>query len=140
MAAKLMGIRAELEGRTMGKVFIIAEAGVNHNGDLKIAKNLVDAAVRAGADAVKFQSFVPENMVSADTPKARYQNENTRKNEGQLAMLKKLALGQEAQRELYAYCTKRGIMFMSSAFDLSSVMFLKGLGLGVFKIARDCLF
>jgi N,N'-diacetyllegionaminate synthase len=114
----------------MSKVFIIAEAGVNHNGGLKTAKKLIDAAVRAGADAVKFQSFVPEEMVSAGAAKARYQGSGG----DQLEMLKRLALGQEGQRELFAYCGKRKIIFLSSAFDLSSVAFLEKLGLGIFKI------
>ncbi|MBI2552450.1 N-acetylneuraminate synthase [Candidatus Uhrbacteria bacterium] len=115
--------------------FIIAEAGVNHNGDLEIAKKLVDAAVDAGADAVKFQTFRADQLVIASAVKAGYQIENTGTNESQAEMLRALELSAEAHRELVAYCAQTGIMFMSTPFDLESVDFLAGLGMSVFKIA-----
>ncbi len=118
----------------MPKVFIIAEAGVNHNGSLKTAKRLVDAAVYAGADAVKFQSFKAESLASKYSPKAVYQEKATDKNENQLEMLKKLELDAKAHKELLSYCRKKRIIFLSSAFDLESIDLLVGLGLRTFKI------
>lgn len=118
----------------MNKIFIIAEAGVNHNGDLSIAKKMVDAAKSAGADAVKFQSFVPEEMVSPLAEKAEYQKAAAGEPESQLEMLKKLALDHAGQKELYDYCLSAGIKFLSSPFDLPSIDFLNLLGLDTFKI------
>jgi len=116
------------------KTFIIAEAGVNHNGDLTLAKKLVDAAVEAGADAVKFQTFLPEEVVSTVAPKAEYQLQTTAPTESQLEMLRKLALPYEAFQELWQYCRHRGIMFLSTPFDIPSARFLKSLGMKIFKI------
>lgn len=104
--------------------FIIAEAGVNHNGDEKMAYELVDAAVAAGADAVKFQTFSAAALASDKAPKAAYQNETTDAQESQLDMLKRLELPRERHFELKAYCEGKGIAFMSSPFDPESIRFL----------------
>jgi N-acetylneuraminate synthase len=114
--------------------FIIAEAGVNHNGDLALAKQLVLAAKEAGADAVKFQTFQAKHLVTADAPQADYQARNSGKNESQFDMLKRLELPLEAFAELSRYCQELGIMFMSTAFDEESADFLAGLGMSIFKI------
>ncbi len=116
------------------KVFVIAEAGVNHNGSLELAKKLVNVAVNAGADAVKFQTFKAENVVSKQAPKAEYQKKTTSAKETQLEMIKKLELSFENFKELKDYCDKKGIMFMSTPFDIDSARFLKELGLEIFKI------
>lgn len=116
------------------KTFIIAEAGVNHNGDMTIAKKLIDAAVAAGADAVKFQTFKAETLATATAVKATYQIENLGTNESQAQMLKKLELPYKAHADLMTYCKEQGIMFMSSPFDVESILFLNQLGLSVFKI------
>jgi N,N'-diacetyllegionaminate synthase len=116
------------------KTFIIAEAGVNHNGKLDLAYKLVDAAVEAGADAVKFQTFKPEKVVSKFAEKAKYQKEMTGLVETQLEMIKKLDLGYEAFVELKKYCDKKGIVFLSTPFDLDSIEFLNQLGLNIFKV------
>lgn len=115
-------------------VFIIAEAGVNHNGDLALAKQLIDVAVAAGADAVKFQTFKAEKLVIAGAEKAAYQIRNTGTHETQAQMLKKLELPYEAHADLMQYCDRHAIMFMSSPFDIDSILFLNNLGLSVFKI------
>jgi N,N'-diacetyllegionaminate synthase len=114
--------------------FLIAEAGVNHNGSLDFALQLVDIAVRAGADAVKFQTFTAERIVTKDAPKAAYQTETTGSDEGQLEMLKSLELTPDAHRELQAYCSTRGILFLSSPFDEKSADFLEELNIPAFKI------
>ncbi|MFH1216575.1 MAG: N-acetylneuraminate synthase [Pseudomonadota bacterium] len=116
------------------KVFIIAEAGVNHNGDLALAKKLVEAAAEAGADAVKFQTFKAENLVAASAPKAAYQKKTTGADESQLEMLKKLELSEADFIELQAHCVTHNILFMSTPFDLESIDFLASLGLEIFKI------
>ena len=116
------------------KTFIIAEAGVNHNGDVVIAKKLVDAAVEAGADAVKFQTFKAGKIVTAAAAKAIYQAENTGAAETQLEMLKKLELSEEAHKELISYCRDKGIIFLSTPFDHESIAMLDNLGLEIFKI------
>lgn len=118
----------------MNKVYIIAEAGVNHNGSLDMAKKLVDAAVEAGADAVKFQCFKAEKLVSKYASKAEYQKETTGEQESQLQMIKKLELGYEEHRELKDYCIRKNIDFLSSPFDLESIGLLDSLGMEVFKI------
>ncbi len=114
--------------------FIIAEAGVNHNGDLALAKQLVQAAARAGADAVKFQTFKAAHLVTADAPQAAYQARNSGITESQFDMLKRLELPLEAFAELSRFCEAEGIQFMSTAFDEESSDFLAGLGMGIFKI------
>lgn len=117
---------------------IIAEAGVNHNGNLHLAKKLVDVAADAGADYVKFQTFKASALVSKTAAKADYQIKNIgdvdQKNEKQLDMLKKLELSEADHYELIAHCKKRNIQFFSTAFDLDSLEFLKKLGLILFKI------
>ncbi|MFI3155455.1 MAG: N-acetylneuraminate synthase [Methylococcaceae bacterium] len=105
-------------------VFIIAEAGVNHNGNLETAYQLVDAAVAAGADAVKFQTFKAENLVTQHAGKAAYQKITTAADENQLTMLKRLELKYELHFQLLAYCQKLGIEFLSTAFDFESLDFL----------------
>jgi len=118
----------------MSEVFIIAEAGVNHNGDVALAGRMVDAACDAGADAVKFQTFKADRMISAQAPKAGYQLKTTGKGESHLDMLGKLQLDIHAHRELMSRCRKRGILFLSSPFDIESVDMLAQLGLETFKI------
>lgn len=114
---------------------IIAEAGVNHNGSLKMAKRLVDAAAEAGADYVKFQTFKAENLVTGNASKAEYQKKNTGESEeSQLVMLRKLELSERDHRELKDYCHKKGIKFLSTPFDLESIEFLHSLGLDLWKI------
>lgn len=104
---------------------IIAEAGVNHNGSMTLAKQMVEKAKQAGADYVKFQTFVPEKLVSRFAQKAEYQKETTGAAESQLQMLQKLALTQEDFIELQAYCKTVGIGFLSTPFDLDSIAFWK---------------
>ncbi|MBI2350899.1 MAG: N-acetylneuraminate synthase [Deltaproteobacteria bacterium] len=116
-------------------VFIIAEAGVNHNGDVQLAKRLVDVAVDAGVDAVKFQTFNAERVVSATAPKAEYQLQTTNRAESQLDMLRSLELSPDAHYEIQAYCRERNILFISTACDRESVDLLGQLEVPVFKIA-----
>ena len=117
------------------KVFIIAEAGVNHNGDLELAKELINKAAEAGVDAVKFQSFKADKLVSKDAPKAEYQIKNTGKEEeNQYDMIKKLELSYEDHLELIEHCKKKNILFLSSAFDLESIDVLEELNIPLFKI------
>lgn len=118
----------------MNKVFIIAEAGVNHNGDISLAKQLVDVAVSAGADAVKFQTFTAEKLVCKNAEKAAYQKETTNQAESQLEMLKKLELSEEMHNQLIDYCKKKGILFLSTPFDVDSVDYLNELGIEIIKI------
>lgn len=116
------------------RVFIIAEAGVNHNGSLVLAKKLVEEAARAGADAVKFQTFRAETLVSPETPKAAYQQQTTDAEESQFDMIRRLELSPAAHRELIDHCQKMGIQFLSSPFDLDSIDLLAELELEIFKI------
>ena len=121
----------EVEGRRIGPgqpCFIIAEAGVNHNGNEALAKRLVDVALEAGADAVKFQTFTAERLVSASAPKAAYQLQTTDAAESQLEMLRHLELSSSAHRELQAYCEEQSVLFMSTPFDEESADFLDELG------------
>ena len=115
-------------------VFIIAEAGVNHNGSIKLAKELIDVAVESGADAVKFQTFKAENLVSKDAQKADYQKQTTDATESQFDMIKKLELDVDTHKELIAHCQKKDIMFLSTPFDHESINLLSDLGLQIFKI------
>jgi N-acetylneuraminate synthase len=117
----------ELAGHKIGPAFpcfIVAEAGVNHNGDLSLARQLVDVAAASGADAVKFQTFRAEKVVAAGAPKAAYQLETTGAEEDQLEMIRRLELPFEAFRELNAYCQAKKIIFLSTPFDEESVDFL----------------
>ena len=111
---------------TNGQVYIIAEAGVNHNGSLDLAKQLVEVAARSGADAVKFQTFKAERLVSRLAPKARYQTETTGAAETQFEMIRKLELDEEAHRVLIEHCRACGIEFLSTPFDLESLELLAG--------------
>ena len=115
-------------------VFIIAEAGVNHNGSVDLAKQLIDVAVEAGVDAVKFQTFKAENLVSKNAPKAEYQKQTTDKQESQFDMIKKLELDVDTHKELMQYCVQKNIMFLSTPFDHDSIDMLNELGLEIFKI------
>jgi N,N'-diacetyllegionaminate synthase len=117
-----------------GKVFIIAEAGVNHNGSVDVARKMIDAAAGAGADAVKFQVFNAESEISRYAPKAEYQKKATDASETQLDMARRLELAEDEFRELFAHCRKRGIIFLATPFDLRSVDFLDELGLDIIKV------
>lgn len=114
--------------------YIIAEAGVNHNGSIEIAKQLIDAAVLAGVDAVKFQTFKTENLVSVNAQKANYQKETTDATETQFQMIKKLELDADTHNLLIAYCKQKNITFLSTPFDHDSIDLLNELGLEIFKI------
>lgn len=116
------------------RVLIIAEAGVNHNGDLNLALRLVDAAADAGADLVKFQTFRAQNLASARAKKAAYQARNEGDVEGQLDMLRRLELSADAHDALIVHCKARGIRFFSTGFDLESLDYLERLGLDRFKV------
>ena len=115
-------------------VLIIAEAGVNHNGDVKIARRLVDAAADAGADLVKFQTFNAELLATESAPKAHYQKRVGDEAQSQLAMLRELELSADMHETLLAYCRERNISFFSTGFDIESLDYLASLGLGRFKI------
>ena len=116
-------------------VIIIAEAGVNHNGDLKTAFELIDAAAAAGVDYVKFQTFTAERLVSRKAPKAAYQEDNTgTKGEGQFEMLKALELDDAAHDALIKYCNKKGVKFFSTAFDVQGIDYLAEKGLDLIKV------
>lgn len=118
----------------MRRIYIIAEAGVNHNGSLEIAKKMVDAAGEAGADAIKFQTFKAENIVTKNALRAEYQVKNTGEDTSQYSMLKKLELSYDDFRELKAYCDDSGIEFLSTPFDVESIDFLQELGIRFLKI------
>lgn len=114
--------------------YIIAEAGVNHNGSLKLAKLMIDKAKESGADCIKFQTFVSKNIVSKNASKAEYQKEQTNSDESQLDMLRKLELSFDDFTELKEYCNLRGIEFLSTAFDFDSIDFLNSLDMRTWKI------
>ncbi len=120
---------------TLANTVIIAEAGVNHNGDLILAKKLVDAAAEAGADYVKFQTFKAEKLVAKNAPKAAYQKVNIKDGDDtQFAMLKKLELKEEWHQELIDYCAGKNIKFLSTGFDNDSLEFLHSLGIQLAKV------
>lgn len=114
--------------------FIIAEAGVNHNGELHLAKKLIDGAVDAGADAVKFQTFKAARLVCEHASQAEYQKVNTGEKTTQLEMLRNYELAEESHRTLIAYARQKGILFLSSPFDFESIDLLDRLGLKILKI------
>tara|TARA_B100000989_G_C19511844_1_gene459491 strand:+ start:693 stop:1703 length:1011 start_codon:yes stop_codon:yes gene_type:complete len=116
------------------KIIIIAEAGVNHNGELSLAKKLVDVAVKAKADFVKFQTFKAKNIVTKNTNQANYQKRYGNKNQSQFDMLSKLQLSHIDQIKLFKYCKLKKIKFLSTPFDLESFNFLKKIKLNIFKI------
>lgn len=115
-------------------VFFIAEAGVNHNGSLERARQLVDVAAEAGADAVKFQTFKAEHLVTVAARKAQYQIDNMQEDGGQFEMLRRLELTHEDHEALLVHCRDRGIAFMSTGFDAESLAMLGGLGMPAIKI------
>lgn len=112
---------------------IIAEAGVNHNGSIDMAKQLIEAAAVAGVDYVKFQTFKAEELVTKDAKQAEYQQRNAA-DDSQYTMLKKLELTPRQHEELIAYCQQKGVRFLSTAFDLESIEYLHSLNLGLWKI------
>lgn len=118
----------------MDKVFVIAEAGVNHNGSLAIAKRLIDVASKAGADAIKFQTFKAERMVCRDAAKAKYQINNTDNADSQYQMLQKLELSLQMHKELMWYCKEKNILFLSTPFDRESIRLLVDLDIPILKI------
>jgi len=119
----------------MNKTLIIAEAGVNHNGDIDLAKKLIDAAADAGVNLVKFQTFRANKIVSPNAKKADYQLNNAGKeNDSQFKMLKKLELSDTDHQELISYCKKKSVKFFSTAFDVDGISYLSSLGFDLFKI------
>lgn len=125
-------------GRPVGKdspVFIIAEAGINHNGDLAMARELVSSAADCGADAVKFQTFKADRVVTAGAPKAMYQLEVTDKSESQLEMLEKVELGESEHRELKALAEGRGMVFLSTPYNFEDIELLEAVGVDAYKVA-----
>lgn len=120
----------------MSSPFIIAEIGVNHNGSISLAKRLIDVALQAGADAVKFQTFVPEILSSALTPKTKYQIKNDGADSSHLEMLSNLTLSEDEFKELYSYTVANGLKFISTPYDIDSAEFLNNtLDVDYFKIA-----
>lgn len=131
------GPELDIGGRLVGPghpCLVIAEAGVNHNGSLEMALQLVEAAARAGAEAVKFQTFRARELATADAPKAQYQLARTDSGESQLAMLTRLELSPDSHLALLARCRELGLMFLSTPFDAQSVDLLDDLGLPAFKV------
>ena len=124
---------------TSTRAFIIAEAGVNHNGSMELAAKLIDAAVAAGVDAVKFQTFKTEKLVTRLAGKAGYQRETTNKNESQFEMLKKLELSYEQHLKLIEYCKQKEIMFLSTPFDEESIDMLEAIGVEIYKVSSGDL-
>ncbi|NMF05475.1 N-acetylneuraminate synthase [Clostridium beijerinckii] len=118
----------------MNSIFIIAEAGVNHNGDINIAKKMIDNAVLCGVDAIKFQTFNANNLVTKDAKQAKYQINNLEEETSQLEMLKKLELSHDQYKDLKKYCEEKNIIFLSSPFDLESIEFLDSIEMKIFKI------
>lgn len=118
----------------MKKTLIIAEAGVNHNGDIAKAKALIDKGAEAGVDYVKFQTFKAANLVTKQAKRATYQDKNTQNNDSQYEMLKKLELSQAVHQELIDYCAQKGVQFLSTGFDVESLEFLARLGITVAKV------
>lgn len=122
-----------------GRTFVIAEAGVNHNGSLALAKSLVEVAADAGVDAVKFQTFRADTLVSPDAPKAEYQQRNDGAGESQYAMLKRLELSASDHDEIIAYCRRCGIEFLSTPFDVTDIDYLKNLDMRLMKVPSGAI-
>ena len=122
-----------------GRTFIIAEAGVNHNGDIGLAKKMIDVAVEAGVDAVKFQTFKTDQLILKDIEKAPYQKKTTSTDENQYVMLKKLEMRREQTVELMKYCKSKNILFLSTPFEKTSLDELDELGVSAFKVAATDL-
>lgn len=118
----------------MKRTLIIAEAGVNHNGDIAKAKALIDKGAEAGVDYVKFQTFKAEKLVTKQAQRASYQDKNTQNNDSQYEMLKKLELSQTLHQELMDYCNQKGVKFLSTGFDSESLVFLAQLGITIAKV------
>ena len=123
----------------MKKTFIIAEAGVNHNGDINLAYKLIDSAVEAKVDAIKFQTWKTENLITKNVEKAEYQKQTTKDNESQFDMIKKLELPFDDFRKLKTYCDSKGIEFMSTCVDKESLDFLISIGLNKIKTSSSDL-
>ena len=121
--------------KNLNKTYIIAEIGVNHNGNFKEAINLINVAKKIGADAVKFQSFNSHKLASSETPKTKYQVKNTSRNESHLKMLQKLELSKETQIKLFNYSKKKKIDFFSTPYDVENAKFLKKIGIKTFKVS-----
>jgi len=137
MPLEVVNISSNTLDYSIGKdqsVFIIAEAGVNHNGDVKIAHKLIDAAVNAKADAVKFQTFNVDNLVTKSAPKAEYQIKNTKSEETQYEMLSSLQLSKNDFIELQKHCDESKILFLSSPFDIESIDLLFEINVAALKI------
>ena len=115
--------------------FIIAEAGVNHNGDMRIAHRLIDAAAKAGVDAIKFQSFVTEELITNDAPKADYQVKTTGDSDSQFKMLKELELSADEQTLLKSYCEEKHIIYLCTPYENKSIDMLDYMGVAAFKVA-----
>lgn len=129
--------KINIAGRSIGSgepCFVIAEAGVNHNGDMDLARALIDAAARAGTDAVKFQTFLADRLATMDAPKAQYQVQADDSDETQKEMLSKLELTRQDHLDLMEHCKSRGILFLSTPFDEKSADLLDDLDLPAFKI------
>lgn len=123
----------------MSRVYVIAEAGVNHNGSLEVARKLVEAAADAGADAVKFQTFRADTLVARDAPKADYQKQTTDAAESQYQMLKNLELDEAAHFELKSLCEARHIDFVSTPFDVTDIPLLTRIGMPLFKVPSGAI-
>ena len=131
-------VKVSIGGRLVGEdepCFVIAEAGVNHNGDISLARKLVDAAKEAGADAVKFQTFKTENVILPGAAKAEYQKETTGAAESQFDMVKRLELTDGDFEDLSGYARGKGITFLSTPYDEPSVDLLARLGVPAFKVS-----
>ena len=115
------------------KVFVIAEIGVNHCGKLSLAKKMIDAAKKSGADAVKFQTYVTQNLATHSTKKVKYQLKNSSKKETHYQMLKSLELSKENHKKLFKYCKKKKIIFLSTPYDKDYAKFLNQIGCSAFK-------
>jgi N,N'-diacetyllegionaminate synthase len=124
----------ELVSRVEDKTFIIAEAGVNHNGDKQMALDLIDAAAESGCDAVKFQTWITEKLLAANSPKPEYQTRTTGHQDSEFDTIKKLELKHEVFRELKAYSEKKGIIFFSTPDEIDSARYLAGIGTPIIKI------